>query len=141
MNSIKHILFSMFALLMLAACQTDSRRQAMATTQSQVALRQLQSRAFETGDQPRVQRAVIATLQDLGFVVDQADSAIGTISGTKLDGYSLRMTVVVRPRTQRETIVRANATYNVTAIEDARPYQQFFAALSRSLFLAEQQVD
>lgn len=126
---------------LLAGCQTDSRQQALATGQGQVALRQMQSRAFDTTDQMFVQRAVIATLQDLGFVVDQADSAVGTVSGTKLDGFALRMTVVTRPRPPRQTMVRANATFNVRAVEDPQPYQQFFAALSRSLFLSEQQVD
>ncbi|MCC7281513.1 MAG: hypothetical protein IT556_03960 [Acetobacteraceae bacterium] len=126
---------------LLAGCQTDSRQQALATGQGQVALRQMQSRAFDTTDQMFVQRAVIATLQDLGFVVDQADSAVGTVSGTKLDGFALRMTVVTRPRPPRQTMVRANATFNVRAVESPQPYQQFFAALSRSLFLSEQQVD
>lgn len=129
------------AVVMLAGCQADSRQPALATGQGQVALRQMQTRAFETADQMFVQRAIIATLQDLGFVVDQADSAVGTVSGTKLDGYALRMTVVARPRPPRQTMVRANATFNVQAVEDPKPYQQFFAALSRSLFLAEQQVD
>lgn len=129
------------AVAVLGGCQTDSRQQALATGQSQVALRQIQSRAFDTSDQMFVQRAIIATLQDLGFVVDQADSSVGTVSGTKLDGYALRMTVVSRPRPPRQTVVRANATFNVRAVEDAQPYQQFFAALSRSLFLAEQQAD
>jgi hypothetical protein len=43
-------------------------------------------------------RTVIATMQDLSFVIDKADAGLGTVSGTKLDGYQLRMTVTVRPR-------------------------------------------
>lgn len=131
----------MLSLLALAGCQTDSRQQALAITQSQVALRQMQSRAFDTADQTKVQRSVIATLQDLGFVIDQADSVIGTISGTKLSGFLLKMSVSVRPRNALQTLVRANATFNQRAIEEPEPYQQFFVALSRSLFLADQQVD
>jgi hypothetical protein len=38
-------------------------------------------------------------------------------------------------------IVRANAQYNTTAVEDPEPYQQFFAALERAMFLTAQQVD
>ena len=131
----------MLSLLALAGCQTDSRQQALAITQSQVALRQMQSRAFFTADQTKVQRSVIATLQDLGFVIDRADSVIGTISGTKLSGFLLKVSVSVRPRNALQTLVRANATFNQRAIEEPEPYQQFFVALSRSLFLADQQVD
>ena len=41
-------------------------------------------------------RSVIATLQDLGFTIDQADSELGTISATRLHHqYTMRMTVTV----------------------------------------------
>ena len=73
-------------------------------------------------------------MQDLGFVIDKADQELGSISGTKLDGYQLRMTVLVRPK-GKEIIVRANAQYNIQAVEDPEPYQQFFSALSKAMFL------
>ena len=119
-------------LLALAACQTDSRRQVLASTEGQLALRQIQTRAFETTDRERMLRTVIATLQDLSFVVDKADATLGSVSGTKLDGYQLRMTVTVRPRGETQLLVRANAEYNLTAVDDPEPYQQFFAALEKS---------
>ena len=127
--------------LSLAACQTDSRNQALATSESQLALRQMQSRAFDTTDREKMLRTVIATLQDLSFVIDKADATLGSVSGTKLDGYQLRMTVTVRPRGQSQTLVRANAQYNITPVEDPEPYQQFFAALGKSLFLTAHAVD
>ncbi|HMN40154.1 MAG TPA: hypothetical protein PKE29_04865 [Phycisphaerales bacterium] len=83
----------------------------------------------------------MATLQDLGFVVDQADPVLGTVSGTKLNGYALKMTVTVRDRNQQQVLVRANAQYNLDAVEDPEPYQQFFVALQKSMFLTAQQVD
>lgn len=134
-------LASLALALSLAACQADSRQQVLATTASQVQLRQFQARQFETTDRDRVLRAVIATLQDLGFVVDKADPILGTISGTKLDGYALRMTVTVTPRGAERMVVRANAQYNLAAVEEPTPYQHFFAALEKSLFLASQNVD
>lgn len=39
------------ALLSLSACQTDSRNQVLATSESQVQLRSIQSRSFDTTDQ------------------------------------------------------------------------------------------
>ncbi len=51
------------------------------------------------------------------------------------------MTVTVRPRSPTQLLVRANAQYNASAVEDPLPYQQFFAALERSMFLTAQRVD
>lgn len=108
--------------------------------QSQVQLRQIQTRAFDTGDLERTLRASIATLQDLGFVVDKADLDLGTVTATKLDGYALRMTVTVRKRGS-QVLVRANAQYNLAPVSDPQPYQNFFIALERAMFLSAQRVD
>jgi hypothetical protein len=81
-------------------------------------------------------RLVIATLQDLSFVIDKADATLGGVSATKLDGYQLRMTVTVRRKSETQLLVRANAQFNITPVEDPEPYQQFFAALQKSVFLA-----
>jgi hypothetical protein len=133
--------FVLIPLLALAACQTDSRRQVLASSESQLALRQIQTRAFDTTDRERMLRTIIATLQDLSFVVDKADATLGSVSGTKLNGYQLRMTVTVRPRGATQLLVRANAQYNLVAVEDPEPYQQFFAALEKSAFLTAHNVD
>lgn len=139
----KRTLIACIALLAaLTACvQTSSKSQIMSSGSSQVALRQIQSRAFDTTDRSKTLRTVIATLQDLGFVVDKADEGLGTVSGTKLNGYALRMTVTVAPRGETQMMVRANAQYNITAVEDPEPYQQFFTALGKAMFLTAQQVD
>lgn len=133
------IAFAAFALV-LAGCQT-SREQLLKTDKGQVELRQMQSRAFETTDSDKTLRTVIATLQDLGFVIDKADSMLGTVTATKLKGYNLVMTVSVRPKGENQLIVRASAQYNLTAVTVPQPYQDFFAALSKSMFLEAQQVD
>ncbi len=130
-----------FANIALTGCQTTSMNQVMETSESQVAIRQIQTRAFDTTSSTKTLRTIIATLQDLGFVIDKADDELGTVSGTKLNGYSLRMTVTVRPRGKKQTLVRANATYNVTPVEDPQPYQQFFTALQKAMFLTAHEVD
>lgn len=129
------------AVLMLSGCQTDSKQQVLAVTKSQVELRSFQTRAFDTTDKEKTLRTVMATLQDLSFVLDKADAVLGTVSGTKLDGYQLRITVTVRPRGETQMLVRANAQYNITAVEDPEPYQQFFIALEKSMFLIAHEVD
>lgn len=138
---LSRILVTSLILGSLAACQTDSRQQILATGQSAVQLRSYQSRAFDTTDRAKTLRTVIATLQDLGFVIDKADANLGTVSATKLDRYALRMTVTVRERGSTQTLVRANAQYNVTAVEDPKPYQQFFEALQKAMFLTAHEVD
>ncbi len=128
-------------LLSGATCQTNSRDQLLATDASQVALRSIQARAFDTTDVQTTLRTVISTLQDLSFVIDRADSDLGTVSATKLDGYQLRMTVTVRSRGEKQTVVRANAQYEAQAVSDPEPYQQFFSSLEKAMFLTAQQVD
>ncbi len=83
----------------------------------------------------------MATLQDLGFVLDEADSILGTVTATKLSGYALRITVSVRPRGEKQLLVRANCQYKNAAVVDPEPYQQFFASLEKAMFLAAHQVD
>jgi hypothetical protein len=131
-----------FAILgVLSGCQTDSKQQIMLTDKSQVELRAIETRAFDTTDKPLAVRNIISTLQDLGFVVDKVDDTLGTISGTKLSGYAMRMTVTVRPRGKSQLAVRASAQYNITAVSDPKPYQQFFAALEKAMFLTANEVD
>jgi hypothetical protein len=80
-------------------------------------------------------QTIIATLQDLGFVIDKASFEVGSVSGTKLNGYRVRMTVIAMPRGNEQMTVRANAQYNIEPINDPAIYQQFFAALEKSMFL------
>ena len=129
------------ALLLLSACMTDSKEQILATNQSAVQLRSFQTRAFDTTDRVKTLKTVISTLQDLNFVVDKADALLGTVTATKLDRYALRMTVTVRERGTTQTLVRANAQYQVIAVEDPKPYQQFFEALQKAMFLTAHEVD
>lgn len=135
-----------FILLSAQTCQTDSRQQALAVTKSQVELRSFQTRVFDTIDKQKTLRTVMATMQDLSFVLDKADALLGTVSGTKFGKdeydrpYQVRMTVSVRPRGETQLLVRASAQYKLQAIEDPKPYQDFFAALQKAMFLTAHQV-
>lgn len=129
-----------FAMLAMPACQS-SKTELLKADASAIKLRSIQTRAFDTTEKDATLRAVMATLQDLGFVIDDADDTLGTVSATKLDKYALRMTVSVRPRGTTQLLVRASAQYNLRAVEEPGPYQQFFDALGQAMFLAAQQVD
>ncbi len=125
---------------MIPAC-TSSKSQLLHAEESQVRLRSIQTRAFDTTDKIGTLRTVMATLQDLGFVIDDADDVLGTVSATKLDRYAMRMAVTVRPRGSTQLLVRASAQFNLRSVEDPEPYQHFFDALGKSMFLAAHQVD
>lgn len=124
----------------LAGCEFSPPRPVL-EGESQVQLRSIQTRSFETDDKQQTLRTVIATLQDLGFVIDKADATLGAVSATKLDGYELRMTVTVRPRDADTLLVRASAQYQMEPVDDPAPYQDFFTALEKSMFLAMHEVD
>lgn len=127
--------------VVLGGCQADSRQQILAMDTSQVALRSVQTRVFDTGDQGVTVRTVVATLQDLGFTVDRVDSDLGIVSGTKVDDYRMRMTVTARQRGEVQTAVRASAQFNLEAVSDPAPYQQFFNALAQAMFLEAHEVN
>lgn len=134
---------SLLALLLVVlggGCASTGER-LLDSDQSQLALRSIQTKAFDTADKEKTLRTVIATLQDLAFVIDKADLTVGIVSATKLDGYALRMTVSVQLRGEKQLLVRANAQYEVTPVTDPLPYQQFFSALQKAMFLTAQQVD
>jgi len=129
---------------LLTGCQTMKERvlDSSADGQTSVELRAIQSRSFDTADKQKTMRSVIATLQDLGFVVDKADLDLGSVSATKLSGYALRMTESVRHGASGKTMkVRANAQYNITPVTDPKPYQDFFVSLQKSMFLQANNVD
>jgi hypothetical protein len=132
---------SVVAAVLVAACQSNSWQQILGVGQSAVQLRSYQARAFDTTDRLKTLRTVIATLQDLGFVIDKADATLGVVTATKLNRYQLRMTVTVRERGSSQLVVRANAQYEAAAVETPGPYQQFFEALQKAMFLTAHQVD
>ena len=125
--------------VLLCGCATSQNQLLQAG--DQLKLRSIQTKAFDTTDSVKTQRVILATLQDLGFVIDKADKELGSISATKLDGFNLKMTVSVRPKGETQLLVRANAQYQLKAVEDPQPYQNFFAALSKALFLEAHQVE
>lgn len=126
--------------LSASGCPTTQQR-LLDSNVDQLKMRSIQTRSFDTADRKAVLRATIATLQDLGFVVDKADADLGTVTATKLAGYAARATVTVRPRGAKQVAVRVSIEHNERTVEDPQTYQDFFSALGKSLFLSANQVD
>jgi hypothetical protein len=81
--------------LALAAClqpyearhegQWNSRDQIWMSEESQVRLRAAQSRLFDTTDRTRILAAIVATMQDEGFMIGALDEELGIVSGKRFD--------------------------------------------------------
>jgi hypothetical protein len=103
----------LLSIVLLSGCATPAVR-ALETTESQVKLRSIQTRAFDTTDKKKMMQTVISTMQDLDFVIDKADLMLGSVTGSKFLGYAVvTMTVIVRPRGEKQLLVRANAQYGI----------------------------
>jgi hypothetical protein len=53
----------------------------------------------------------------------------------------VRLTVTVRPRNEKQTIVRATAQFYLQPVEDPEPYQRFYQTLERAMFLTQATAD
>ena len=135
----KKLFVALFSVTLLSGCVTMNQS-VLGTSNSQVATRNYQSRMFDTSDKKMVLRSVISTMQDLGFIIDRADETLGTVSGTSFKNNS-KMTVSVRASGKKQMLVRANASANLHEITEPAAYQNFFNALSQSLFLDAHMVE
>ncbi len=142
-------LFLLIPLLLLVTACATTQDHLLDMNTSQVQLRSIQSRAFDTTDKEKTMRAIIATLQDLGFMLDRADYTLGVVTASKaradtmqMQVYAtLRITVTVRPRGEKQLLVRASAEYQRSPVTDPKPYQNFFNSLEKAMFLEAHQVD
>ena len=81
--------------LLLAAClqpyesrhegQWNATEQVWMSEASQVKLRAAQSRVFDTTDKKHILTAVVATLQDLGFMITVLDDELGIVAGKRFE--------------------------------------------------------
>ena len=129
------LFFAIFA----GACATTNPD--IVTSNSQIEIRHIQTRHYDTLDRHMTLRSVIATLQDLGFIVDAADPELGLVTGTRLHQYTMRMTVTVAQKSDDRVSVRANARIDEVGITDPRTYQDFFVVLDKAMFLTLNKVD
>ena len=135
MSNTKLLFFSIIvSTFFLNGCVNSKTQIVNSESESQLKVRSYQTKTYDNISKVKAIRATIAVLQDLGFVIDRADSLTGTVSGTKLDGYKIVMSVTIR-QTQKSVKVRANAQYGLKAIKDPKIYQDFFVFLNKGMFL------
>jgi len=129
--------------LFLHGCAAPEVKQDLfAPTDAQMKIRSLQTRTFDLTDRNAAIRGAIASLQDLGFIIERANEGLGLVTAARFaepNYYDVvTVTVTVRHDSPKTMSIRANAIYNNKPIDDPKVYQNFFAALQRTLFLSQE---
>jgi hypothetical protein len=163
---------------LLFACQPKVPKEALTLSPQSLENRQMQTRWFDTDDENRVLSACSGVLQDLGFNLDESETDLGLIVGSKtrsavnagevvgaivvaaLTGaviptskdQKMRACLVTFPSGEegKSTGVRVtfqrivwNTQGQVTCrecLDNPEIYQEFFAKLSKSLFLEANEI-
>ena len=131
---------ALLGMLILCGCATTTPTNVIGAG-TQLETRVIQTREYDTLDKAMTMRSVIATLQDLGFTIDQADAELGTVTATRLHKYTMRMTVTVVKKEGDQISVRANARIGENPVVDAATYQDFFVVLDKAMFLTQHGVN
>ena len=171
-------------LFILCACvESQVKPTHLRLTTESLAKRQLQTRIFDTDDEAEVLAAGTATLQDIGFLVDESEVQLGLIVASKersaiqpaevtaqvlitvlalAAGQSydpvydetqiMRVSLVVTPAANEQPGTAVRITFQrivytnkggvskSEALGTEAIYQEFFAKLSKALFLEAQEI-
>lgn len=77
------ILLTAFLALSLGACAQKVPKEALELSQDTLELRQLQTRSFSTTNEKKLLTAGAGVLQDLGYNIDESETGLGVIVGSK----------------------------------------------------------
>jgi len=165
----RHVTIIALAAVVLAGCATDSGTPT-APPRTQVELRHFQTRSFAVEQGKVVLKAMVNVLQDLGYIVKNADADLGIVTAEKWadvphtkkeikrarkKDQPLAQTVVtectanvteygpecrVRLTFQRRVLGPAGALMGVHVIDDAAFYQGFFSKVDKGVFLQKEGV-
>ncbi len=154
----------------LSSCVHQMPKDALALSPESLKDRQLQTRLFDTTDEAMLLTASAAVLQDSGYTIEESEVALGVIVASRDRDvtethsavcffcfgvpYDQRQRVFVSlvstPVDDNRTAVRItfqhmvwnnqNAIVKNEQIRDSQIYQQFFAKLSKSVFLIANEI-
>ena len=104
-----------------AGCASTDERLEAARTQLQI--REFQTRSFDAADHATVMKAMLNVLQDEGYIIKNADAALGFISATREIDVAKKLNATVKrlwsgkdARWEKNTVEECSA--NVTRIGD-----------------------
>ncbi|MBY0355291.1 MAG: hypothetical protein K2Q12_06120 [Rickettsiales bacterium] len=69
--------------LLVSGCANHIPKEALELKQESLQLRQLQTRSFETREEKKLLSSGASVLQDLGFSIDESETPLGVIVGSK----------------------------------------------------------
>lgn len=137
--------------IVLTGCATTEFAALKDENTNPLQLKEMQTRKFEATDPNLVTRNVISTLQDLRFTIKGAEFSeenIGSVEASKSYVYpsalrteDLSIEVTINPRSNKSTEVVASLASRWETIADPKMYQDFFTALSKSIFFSENEVE
>ncbi|HOE65298.1 MAG TPA: hypothetical protein PLO62_02130 [Candidatus Hydrogenedentes bacterium] len=149
-------------LLTFGGCATEKKP---LRAPSQLDIRGIQSREYDTHDVALVMKAVLNVLQDMGYIVSTADEKLGLLTASKwtdiehskqtIKEAKKQMTPLskslvmectanisalgkqcrVRVNFQQRTLDATGATLSASPIVDARFYQTFFSQVDKGIYL------
>ncbi len=83
MRTFFQLFFFFFVALILSSCNQTIPKEALQLTHESFELRHLQTRSFETPNEKKLLTAGAGVLQDLGFNIDESETGLGVIVGSK----------------------------------------------------------
>ena len=83
MKKYKVLFIALLLVPFVVSCQQTIPKQALQLTQESFELRQLQTRSFNTTNEKKLLTAGASVLQDLGFAIDESETGLGVIVGSK----------------------------------------------------------
>lgn len=82
-GALRGLLYLIVATALIAACQPRIPSEALRLDEESLKQRQVQTRLFQTDDETKVLTACAVLLQDLGFNIEETESELGVIVGSK----------------------------------------------------------
>ena len=80
----KLLAFCLVSIVFLTGCQTTIPEDILTLTPQALADRQMQTRKYETKDEAKILAACAGLLQDMGFGIDESETKLGVITGSKM---------------------------------------------------------
>jgi hypothetical protein len=134
-SRMRSICIGVIVLWAVTGCTTtqSTTDQILESGESQVMLRQMQTRSFDTLDKTTTMRSVISTLQDLDFLIENADAQLGSVTAQKIyRDVATKITVTTREGQANQMLVRANAQYGLKTRDESSYLPRLFHGTRKS---------
>lgn len=147
------LLWGFLVLLVFAGCQTVPKPEGFFHPVS-LEERQMQTRIYPSNDEVHILKVCSDLLLDNAFQIKEAESRLGWVDASKFKVVQILnfsafvyVSVVTRPVQGRSGAIAVRVIFHqvkpgqgIITVKDPAIYQEFFAQLSKALFLEAQQI-